>query len=211
MKGITTLLFDVDGTLLESTEFIIQATEHALSVKGLSVPDRTTISKNVGASFPDYYFSLTGTHEHTNELIEIHRTFQYSNYHLAKPFPNTVSTLKYLKNKGYKMATITTRSKKTSHQTLINAGIFDLFDVIISGEDAAALKPDPAPLFKALEHIKEKPEHAVMIGDSYQDIQAGKNAGTKTIRATYGFHQDNIHEPEPDLFLEDIKDLQRYF
>ena len=46
-----------------------------------------------------------------------------------------------------------------------------------------------------------------MVGDSNVDIEAGKNARTKTIRATYGFHKDKMHEPEPDYFIEDISDL----
>lgn len=207
MKKITTLLFDIDGTLLDTGEFILQATEHALATLGYSIPERSVIVKNVGKSFPQYYFSLTGSNKHTEELIEAHRAFQYSNFHLAKLFPNTLETLNILKEKGYKMAAVTTRSKKTSHQTLLNAGIFDLFDVIISGEDAKELKPHPAPLLKALEYLNEIPEKTVMIGDSHFDIEAGKNAGTKTIRAIYGFHTEQLHEPEPDFFIKDISDL----
>lgn len=207
MKDITTLLFDVDGTLLDTGEFILQAAEHALSSLGYEVPERSIISSNVGKPFPDFYFNLTGSHEHTEKLIDNHRGFQYSNYHLAKLFPNVPETLKTLKSKGYKLGAVTTRSKKTAHPTLVNAGIFDLFDVIICGGDTKELKPHPEPLLKALEHLGEVPEKAVMIGDSNLDIQAGKNAGTKTVRVTYGFHKDNLKEPEPDFFIEDISDL----
>ena len=55
--------------------------------------------------------------------------------------------------------------------------------------------------------MKEIPKKAIMIGDSHLDIEAGKNAGMKTIRATYGFHKDNLHNPEPDFFISDIKEL----
>ncbi len=207
MKNITTLLFDIDGTLLDTSEFILQATEHALKTCGYLVPDRETISKNVGTPFPEYYFILAGRDADADKLIETHRTFQYVNYHLAKLFPNALSTVKVLKEKGYKLAAVTTRSKKTSHQTLKNAGLYDLFDVIISLEDTNEPKPNPAPLLKALEHLNEVSENAVMIGDSHLDIEAGKSAGTKTIRVTYGFHTGNLNNPEPDFFIKDIKDL----
>ena len=82
-----------------------------------------------------------------------------------------------------------------------------MFDAIITTDLVKETKPNPTPLFKALEILKEKPEHAVMIGDSHFDIEAGKNAGTKTIRVTYGFHKDNLHNPEPDYFVDDLKDL----
>ncbi len=203
MQKITTLLFDIDGTILDTREFIFQATEHALFTLGYPVPDRTILSKVAGIPFPEYYIELTGSDKHSEKLIEAHRSFQYSNFHLAKLFPHSLQTLKILKGMGYKLGAVTTRSKKTSLQTLIDSEIFHLFDTVISAEDTKDLKPHPAPLFKALELMKEAPEHAVMIGDSHFDVEAGKNAGTKTIRATYGFHNDNLHDPEPDLFIDD--------
>ena len=179
MKNINTLLFDVDGTILDTREFILQATEYALSTLGYTVPNRKTIASNVGRPFPDYYFSLSGSKKDIDKLIETHRDFQYKNYNLVVPFTRAVETLKELKEKGYKIAAITTRSKKTAHQTLINSGIYELFDVIICGEDAKELKPNPAPLFRALELLERNPESSIMIGDSHLDIEAGKNAGTK--------------------------------
>ncbi len=207
MDKITTLLFDIDGTVLDTREFILQATEFALASLGYPVPERSVIEKEVGVPFPQYYINLIGADKDIEKLINAHREFHYKNYHLAKLFPNTLETLKLLKEKGYKLAAVTTRSKKTSHQTLIDTGIFDLFDVVISLEDAHEPKPHPAPLLKALELLSETPDHAVMIGDSHLDIEAGKNAETKTIRATYGFHKDNIDNPKPDHVIDDISEL----
>ncbi len=207
MDKVTTLLFDIDGTVLNTDEFILQATEHALREVGYPVPDRSVINKTIGIPFPEYYIILSGANDKIDALTEAHRNFQYKNFHLAKLFPNSLATLKSLKERGYKMAAVTTRSNKTSNQTLIDTGVFELFDVVISFEDAHARKPDPAPLFKALEYFKEVPEKAIMIGDSDLDVQAGKNAGTKTIRAVYGFHSENLHNPEPDFVIKDISEL----
>ena len=209
MDNIKNLLFDVDGTILDTREFILQATEHALSTLGYFVPDRKIIASNVGKSFPDYYFSLTGSSKDTDKLIETHRDFHYKNYNLAVPFLGAVEALRELKKRGYKMSAITTRSKKTALQTLINCGIYELFDVVLCGEDAKELKPNPAPLFQAIELLGGSPETSVMIGDSHLDIEAGKNAGTKTIRAVYGFHADNLKNPEPDFCINSISDLLR--
>ncbi|SRR5258708_7552898 len=207
MQGITVILFDIDGTLLDTSEFILQATEHALSTLGKPIPDRSVMSKNVGKAFHDYYSSITGPGEHVEKLMKLHRSFQLVNLNLAKSFSGAFEVLKKLHKKGYKIAAVTTRSKKTSSQTLEDCGILSFFDVVISGEDAHALKPDPAPLLLALERLGEAPEQTVMIGDSHLDIEAGKNAGTKTIRATYGFHKDKLHDPEPDFFIDNINDL----
>lgn len=213
MKNITTLLCDIDGTILDTSEFIFQATEHALSSLKYAVPERSFIGKFVGIPFLEYYKKLVGGDKDANmeKLMEIHREFQRSNFQLAKLFRNTAETLRQLKKKGYRLAAVTSRSKITSKQTLIDAGIADLFEIIISAEDTKDLKPHPAPLLKALKHMKVAPKNAVMIGDSYLDVEAGKNAGTRTIRATYGFHKDNLHNPEPDFFIDDISDLLKLF
>ncbi len=211
MKEITTILLDIDGTVLDTRDFIMEAAEYTLLKFGHNVPTRSVIAKNVGKKFPDFHFALTGSNKDVDKFIEVYRNFQIKNYHLSKIFPNCLETLKKLKKKGYKIGAVTSRSKKTSYQTLANSGISDFFDVVISAEDTKELKPDPAPLLKALEFLKEIPERAVMIGDSHFDIEAGKNAGTKTIRATYGFHTDDLHKPEPDFFIDDIKDLLKFF
>lgn len=207
MEEITALLFDVDGTILDTREFILQATEHSLAAFGYSIPERSVMKKHVGKPFSEYYLSLTGSNTHVSALMEAHRNWQYSHYHVSVLYPNAFETLHMLKEKGYTIAAVTTRGNPSSSQTLIDAGIHDVFDVIISGTDAPEQKPSPVPLFKALEHLSGSPETAVMIGDSHLDIEAGKNAGTKTIRATYGFHSENLHNPEPDFFIDDIKDL----
>lgn len=210
LDGVTTLLFDIDGTILDTREFILAAAEHALATCGYAVPERSVIKKNVGKPFPEFYISLTGSNGHINALIENHRAFQSSHYHLSAIFPNTLQTLKALKERGYAIAAVTTRSGKTLFQTLKDAHVVDLFDVIVAGEDVKELKPHPAPLLKALEHLHGLPSQAAMVGDSHLDIEAGKNAGTKTIRATYGFHADHLHEPEPDFLIDDISDLLKF-
>ncbi|MES3032049.1 MAG: HAD-IA family hydrolase [Patescibacteria group bacterium] len=207
MKGITTILFDIDGTILDTRDFILNATEHALSSLGKPIPDRAVMAKHVGKAFEEYYASLVGPGDHVKDLMKLHHDFQLSNLDLAKLFEGTLETLKVLHEKGYKIAAVTSRSKQTSSQTLADCGILDFFDTVISKEDTKDLKPNPAPLFLALGRLGEQPENAVMIGDSHFDIEAGKNAGIKTIRATYGFHADNLHDPEPDFFINDITEL----
>ena len=206
MEGITTILFDIDGTVLDTRDFVINAVEHALSTQGYKVPERSDIAVHIGKSFDDLYYLLTGEKD-SEKLKNLHRNFQLNNYHLSRPFPNTIKVLNNLKEKGYKIGAVTSRRREGVCRTLVDANILDLFDVVISVDDVKELKPDPEPLFKALENLKETPERAVMIGDSNVDIEAGKNAGTKTIRAVYGFHKDYLHNPEPDFIIKDISDL----
>ncbi len=207
MKNITTILFDIDGTLLDTSDFIINSTEYALAKFGYKLPERKVIAQNIGKSFPDFYLTLSGSSKDVEKLLETHRDFQLKNLHLSRLFLNSSKTLNSLKKRGYKMGAVTSRSKITSFQTLENAGIAHFFDVVISAEDTTKLKPHADPLLKALTYLKEIPTKTVMVGDSHFDIEAGKNAGTKTIRATYGFHKDNLDSPAPDFFIDDIGEL----
>lgn len=205
-----TLLFDIDGTLLDTQEFILQATEYTLTQFGFPVPPRTILTKNVGKPFPEYYQVLTEQTD-VSDLITTHRNFQLEHLNLSAPFPNTIETLTALKSRGYRCATVSTRAKITTLETLELANIKEFFDVCISGDDAPTHKPNPAPLFLALEQLSASPAQAVMIGDSHLDVQAGKNAGTKTIRVSYGFHTDYIDDPKPDAVIHNIHELLTLF
>ncbi len=210
MKKTQALLFDVDGTLLDTKKFILQATEHALSIHGYPVPEQSTIAKLVGKPLPEFYKILTGV-EDQSPLQKSHRDFQLANLHLSVPFANTVKTLNVLHNRGYKMAVATSRSKITALEILQQAGLNEFFEIIVSAEDAAEQKPHPAPLLHALEKLNIAPNLAAMIGDSDVDVEAGKNAGTATVRVTYGFHTERLHETAPDFIIDDIGELLNIF
>ncbi len=204
---IQAILFDIDGTLLDTTEFIFQAYEHTLQLYNLPVFPREKLSNVMGQSLESIYQRLAP--QYTPELLcEVHRTFQEAHLDLSFPFEGVEEILRTLHKNKIKMAAITTRSRRTSAKTLEGAGIAHYFDVIISGEDVKKIKPDPEPLLLALRKLHVKPQNAVMIGDTDADILAGKNAGTHTIGVTYGFQGEKITQSNPDYVVRDLDGLQ---
>ena len=203
---IKAALFDVDGTLLDTTEFIYQAFEYTFKMFGLPSIPRAKIRGFIGKPLIDCYKALA-PFEDILKLMEEHRLFQLKNLHLSVPFKNTEKTLMNLKTNKVKLVAITTRSKHTSILTLKQAGILELFNLVISGEDVKQPKPNPEGINKALDIIKVKPSSAVMIGDTAVDVQAGKNAGIKTIGVTHGFHGRKVKESKPDYCIDDIQDI----
>ena len=195
--------FDVDGTLLDTSEFIHRAFEYTLRAEGFPPHDRDEIAHLMGRSLLDCYAHLAPAADGAR-LCDIHRTFQTKNLGLAHCFPETVATLLRLRDAGVRMAAITTRSKRTSLDTLRLNGIDGFFGVILSGEDVLHLKPHPEPLLKALAVLGVAPSEAVMVGDTASDIEAGRNAGTATIGVTCGFHGEGIREARPDFVVGDI-------
>jgi pyrophosphatase PpaX len=204
-SGTRSILFDVDGTLLDTTEFIFQAYEHATGAMGLTVPTREWIRHQVGRKLEDVYDEVDAAH--CAELIELHRSFQETHLELSFPFEGTIETLTKLRRAGFQMAVVTSRSQRTSVKTLEVAGLVRYFPVVISAEDAPFLKPDPAPLRVALERMGQPKETAVMVGDAVHDVHAAQAFGIPVIAATYGFPGGSVLAARPTAFITDIRDL----
>lgn len=186
-QPVRVVLFDIDGTLLDTREFILSAMEHALRTHGLPVLARAELASQVGRPLEVIYGEMGVDAGLGAALVESHRSFQGENLHLAAAFPGASETLGTLARAGLTLGAVTSRSRRTSVRTMELAGLAPYFDVIVSAEDAAALKPDPAPLLFALGRLGESHEHAAMVGDTRHDIEAGKALGMFTVGATYGF------------------------
>lgn len=206
MHEFKAVLFDVDGTLLDTKEFIFQAYEYTLDKHGLPAKDRSEIAALIGQPLGTVY-ELLAPGADTKTLSNTHRLFQSKHLGLSKPYPGTKKTLEALKSSGLKLAVVTTRSKVTAVKTLELAYLLEHIDYVVALEDVVNLKPHPEPLLKALDYLDEKPVNAVMIGDADVDVLAGKNAGTATIGVTYGFHGKTIIDSEPDWVIDDIEEI----
>ncbi len=206
LHDIRAVLFDIDGTLLDTFEFIYGAFEFALDRHGIQPLPREEISRLMGGPLEEVYAVMV-PNGNAKTLAESHRTFQSENLRLATLFPATIEVLESLKHRGMKIAAITTRSIRTSVRSLEETGIAPYFDLIISGEDVEFVKPHPEPLLKAIKSLAVKPEEAVMVGDTHADITAGKNAGVKTVAALYGFGGELLLELKPDYAIRDLRKL----
>lgn len=206
MSKLKAVFFDVDGTLLDTTEFIYQAFEHSLEQHGHEILERDDMKKMMGYSLEDCYrnFISEDTVEH---LVETHRSFQMENYELSEPYPHTHKTLEALHKKGFQIAAITSRSRYSAEETLEAAEIIPYINYFIGFEDVVNPKPDPEPIQKALNFFSLQPQEALMVGDSDVDVFAGKAAETGTVGVTYGFHGEAIIDTEPDYVIDDIQEI----
>jgi pyrophosphatase PpaX len=206
MRKIHAALFDVDGTLLNTAEFVNQAFVHTFQTHGLPRKSFDEVAALMGKPLEEMYRRISAS-EDVSELCETHRSFQIENLHLSVPFANTQETLRRLKDAGIKIAAVTTRSRRTSIRTLEIGGILEYFDAVLSGEDVGNPKPHPEPLMKALQQLRVQPEKAAMIGDTEADILAGRKATVMTIGVSYGFQGPRIAGSKPDFIVEDIADV----
>lgn len=124
-------------------------------------------------------------------------------------YPGVKEGLDYMQAQGYKLGCVTNKVAQFTHPILKDLGIFDRFDIIISGDTLAKKKPDPLPLLHGAEHFGVKPENAMMLGDSMSDVKAARAAGFQIICMSYGYnHGEDIRDYNPDAVIDSMVELK---
>lgn len=200
------VLFDIDGTLLDSYDFVFEGMKYSLTFHGHPYPFKNKIQQAMGKPLNEFYKVLFPD-GNIESLAEKHREFQKDNFHLIQPFPKVNKILKELKEKGFLLAAISNRMRKSLIHSLEMNKILSFFDVILSAEDVANPKPHKEHVLAALKTLKVKQENAFMVGDTDEDIKAGQNAGVKTVGVTYGFLGEDIKKYKPDYVIDSIEEL----
>lgn len=200
------VLFDVDGTIIDSWDFVFGAVKHALKKHGHTISEEVIVSAMGGRALLDFYKFLL-PHGDYKLIAKSHRDYQQDKFDLGKPFPGAKKILKKLKSQGFKLGAISNRTKNSLKTTLDRAEFSQFFDIVISAEDVENPKPHPQHVQVALSYLKVEPANSFMIGDTKDDILAGKSAGVKTIGVTYGFAGKTIADQNPDFVIDDLEEL----
>lgn len=207
-QDVKAILFDVDGTLLDTNEYIFQSYLHTFQKHKLPPRPRNEIMylASKGRPLKECYQHLAPNLS-TLILIKTHKDFQLRNLGLAKPFKNTLKTLRTLQQNNIKTAAITTRAKQPSIKSLKVSNIYKLLDIVITGDDVKHHKPNPEAILKALDLLQIPKENAIICGDTQSDILAGKNSRITTVAALYGFQKEEILTSKPDFVIKDISQI----
>ncbi len=200
------VLFDIDGVLIDSWDFVFVAVKHALKKPGHTISEEVIVSAMGGRALLDFYKFLLPKEDY-KLIAKSHQKYQQDKFDLGKPFPNAKKILKKLKSQGFLMAAISNRTKISLKTTLDRAEFSPFFDIVLSAEDVLNPKPHPEHVLAALTYLKVKPANSFMIGDTKDDILAGKSAKVKTIGVTYGFAGKTITDHNPDFVIDDLEEL----
>lgn len=202
-----TILFDIDGTLLDSKELVLQGYEAALSARGYSMP-RETLTRILGLTLEDGYRELLPEEESLHpELIHTHKQHSIKNIDLIKTFPRMEEVLSELKTRGFQLAAVTNRKPWVGVDIFSNTSLGEYIDLLVTANDVVNPKPHPEPILLALNKLQSQPARAMMVGDSDSDIRAGKAAGVTTVGATYGMFGHSIQDHQPDHLIHALHEL----
>jgi phosphoglycolate phosphatase len=203
MARVEAAIFDADGMLLDTREFIFGAYAYTLEAHGLPVPERGAIAAYMGRALRVCYEAFAPGYDYDG-LKTVHQAFQEENMHLVRPYDGLHDMLDKLRGK-VKLAVASSRYGNLL-PTLSHAGILDYFEVVIQGNDVVNRKPAPDCLYKALGSMGVDAKKASMSGDTAEDIMAGKAAGMGvTIGITHGFGlEEELLGQNPDYIVHSL-------
>ena len=205
----TTVLFDLDGTLIDSTNLIIESYHHTMRVhRGQDFPDSEWIA-GLGTPLRVQFRRFTDDPVEIERMIATYREWNLAHHDaMVRAFPGAVETVHRLKDAGARLGLVTSKNRHGVQLGLDRCGFDGLFDTIVTSDDLEASKPDPAPVRTAIERLAAAPESALFAGDSPHDVAAGRDAGTSTAACLWGpFERERLAAERPDFFVESFAQL----
>jgi pyrophosphatase PpaX len=207
---IRTVLFDLDGTILDTNELIFQSFEYAWERKGLKEITREQLTPYMGGKLTDMFREVTGADEtEVEELIGLYREFNWAHHdELVQAYPYVCEVMGRLAASGIRMGVVTTKIRKTSEMGLRLCGLSEFIETIVSLDDVVHAKPHPEPVLKALAHMGADPATTVMVGDSTGDLLAARAAGVRSIAVGWTIKKrEELDRCKPDYWIEDFREL----
>jgi len=212
------LIFDLDGTLIDSSGDLALAVNHTLKTLNLPTYDLDTIHHWVGngaeilvkrALSGSSTIDTTLEKSYWREALKIFLDFYSKNLAIATvTYPNVPTTLKTLKQRGYRLAIVTNKPYPFVEPILEALGLDGIFELILGGDSLEKKKPDPMPLLYICKKLDISPSESVMIGDSKNDILAAKSANMDSIGVTYGYNYgESIERYEPTIVCSRFEDI----
>ncbi|MCS1352215.1 HAD-IA family hydrolase [Mechercharimyces sp. CAU 1602] len=197
------ILFDLDGTLINTNKLILSSFRHALDVHGLQHVTDEEILARLGEPLWKQMEKFDSTQ--ANKMVETYR--RYNLYHHDREvtaFPYVEEVMEDLATQGMRMAVVTNKYRKSAEKGLRLFRLEQYLTTAVFVEDAEP-KPDPALLQLALHRMNVTPDKAIMVGDSAADIEAAKQAGVTAVGVEWSMH--DIHAFAPDYVIKDVREL----
>ena len=203
------ILFDLDGTLIDTIELILSSARHAFEGWHRGVPSDEEWVKGIGTPLVHQLRSYAANDDEVALLLDRYRRYQDHHHdRLTRCYDDVPAVVAHLADRGHPMAIVTSKATPIANRSLAHVGLDRHFEVIVGYDDTERHKPDPEPVRFALQRLGVASDRAVFVGDSPHDIQAGNSAGVLTVAATWGpFTRETLAEARPNHFIGCLAEL----
>jgi pyrophosphatase PpaX len=203
------LLFDLDGTLIDSIELILSSARYAFVGFAGRAPTDDEWRALIGRPLVDSFREFVPHEPEIERLVARYREHQLLHHdRLVHAYDGVVAVIEQFARDGHPMALVTSKADWLARRALVHVGLDAAIPVIVGCDSTSRHKPHPEPVHHALGLLRAEPKDAIFVGDSPHDVEAGQGAGVYTIGVTWGaFTVDEMTRSGADLVIHDIRQL----
>lgn len=207
--GIKGILFDLDGTLLDTHDLILASMRHTMeTVLGQHYSDEH-LMRLVGQPLEAQMATYTDDPKLQETLLTVYREHNHAIHdERVRAFPGVRETLRQLKEEGFRLAVVTSKRHALAQRGLDVCDLADFVEFVVGPDDYPAHKPDPGPVRFGCEKLGLAPEECLYVGDSPFDMQAGNGAGCITVAVLWGmFSRERLEAENPAYVIDQVGEL----
>lgn len=206
--GRVAVLFDLDGTLVDSIDLLVASMEYAFEDRERRPPLAEWLAL-IGTPLDAMLARWAEGPDDVQHLRARYREHQLAKHdEMLKLYPGMVETVRELHAAGHPLAVVTSKLEVGARRALAFARIEECFSAVVGIDHTVKHKPDPEPVWHALERLGVQPERAMFVGDSTHDMHAGRAAGVYTVAVLWGpYTQEQLAPTAPDTYIERFGEL----
>ena len=205
------IILDFDGTLADTRGLIVKTMQQTLEALGLESRTDDQCAAMIGLPLKQAFTHLLPmTDEMGERSVETYRRIFNENnaLYVIPTFPHVIETLHLLHEQGYTLTIASSRSNRSLMEFVNDMHLNELIPYVLGAEDVTRAKPHPEPVLKTLEDYGCKAEDALVVGDTWYDIEMGRRAGVRTCGVTYGNGtREELVDAGADFLIDDFGEL----
>lgn len=211
MPKYDTVLFDLDGTIIDSIRLIIDSYHHTLRVHGHPARTDADWLAGIGTPLTVQFREWCDDPATLAAMVATYREFNLAHHDTrVRPYPGIIEVIRQLRSVGLRTGLVTSKNRSGALRGLGLCHPESLMDVLVCADEVVNPKPHPEPVTRAVALLDADPGRTVYVGDSVHDMRSGRAAGVRTAAVLWGpFTRAELAVTEPDHWLEDPDDLTR--
>ena len=204
------VLFDLDGTLIDSIELILGSARHAFTGFAGRSPSDEEWRAGIGRPLQAVLREYASDDAEAERLLQRYRAYQLEHHdRLVRPYEGIVDVVRDLAEAGHPMALVTSKADWLAERALVHVGLDRLIPTVVGCDTCTNHKPHPEPVERALALLGAPADGALFVGDSPHDVESGRAAGVGTVGVAWGaFSRAELERAGADVVIDRVEELR---